>query len=207
MSRIFYPSMSTASISKSRHTNEINHRNSKITERSLGRPCAGTACTDATCRRRFSADRQGGIMANDKNLIIVDAPSRLLFEAYGRPPFLPQPSEDIGLNSPRCTPSREDTTVADWYAEQERMYGKVAAIKAKRPKTLWQRVTSREEPEPEQEPAKQEPLQLPARQQPQLSVQQQIRQRLQLTDKSNAIPTETEDGIYWIVFEGEKQDA
>ena len=142
-------------------------------------------------------------MANDKNLIIVDAPSRLLFEAYGRPPFLPQPSEDIGLNSPRCTPSREDTTVADWYAEQERMYGKVAAIKAKRPKTLWQRVTSQEE----QEPAKQEPLQLPARQQPQLSVQQQIRQRLQLTDKSNAIPTKTEDGIYWIVFDGEKQDA
>ena len=142
-------------------------------------------------------------MANDKNLIIVDAPSRLLFEAYGRPPFLPQPSEDIGLNSPRCTPSREDTTVADWYAEQERIHGRVAAIKAKRPKTLWQRVTSREE----QEPAKQEPLQLPARQQPQLSVQQQIRQRLQLTDKSNATPTETEDGIYWIVFEGEKQDA
>ncbi len=133
-------------------------------------------------------------MANDKNLIIVDAQSRMLFEAYGRPPFLP-----------RCTPSREDATCADWYADQERMYGKVAAIKAKRPKTLWQRVTSREEPE--QEPAKQEPLQLPARQQPQLSVQQQIRQRLQLTDKSNATPTETEDGIYWIVFEGEKQDA
>jgi len=143
------------------------------------------------------------MMANDKNLIIVDAQSRMLFEAYGRPPFIPQPSEDIGLNSPRCTPSREDTTVADWYADQERMYGKVAAIKAKRPKTLWQRVTSREE----QEPAKQEPLQLPARQQPQLSVQQQIRQRLQLTDKSNAIPTETEDGIYWFVFEEEKQDA
>ena len=144
-------------------------------------------------------------MANDKNLIIVDAPARMLFEAYGRPPFLPRPSEDIGLNSPRCTPSREDTTVADWYAEQERMYGKVAAIKAKRPKTFWQRVTGREEPE--QEPAKQEPLQLPARQQPRLSVQQQIRQRLQLTDKSNAIQTETEDGIYWFVFEGEEQDA
>ena len=142
-------------------------------------------------------------MANDKNLIPVDAPSRLLFEAYGRPPFLPQPSEDIGLNSPRCTPSREDTTVADWYAEQERIHGRVAAIKAKRPKTLWQRVTSQEE----QEPAKQEPLQLPARQQPQLSVQQQIRQRLQLTDKSNATPTETEDGIYWFTFEGEEQDA
>ena len=142
-------------------------------------------------------------MANDKNLIPVDAPSRLLFEAYGRPPFLPQPSEDIGLNSPRCTPSREDTTVADWYAEQERMYGKVAAIKAKRPKTLWQRVTSQEEQEPE--PAKQEPLQLPARQQPQLSVQQQIRQRLQLTDKSNATPTETEDGIHWVVIEKEKE--
>ena len=144
-------------------------------------------------------------MANDKNLIIVDAPARMLFEAYGRPPFLPRPSEDIGLNSPRCTPSREDTTCADWYADQERMYGKVAAIKAKRPKTLWQRVTSREEQE--QEPAKQESLQLPARQQPQLSVQQQIRQRLQLTDKSNAIPTETEDGIYWFTFEGEEQDA
>ena len=142
-------------------------------------------------------------MANDKNLIPVDAPSRLLFEAYGRPPFLPQPSGDIGLNSPRCTPSREDTTVADWYADQERMYGKVAAIKAKRPKTLWQRVTSQEE----QEPAKQEPLQLPARQQPQLSVQQQIRQRLQLTDRSNAIPTETENGIYWFTFKGEGQDA
>ena len=142
-------------------------------------------------------------MANDKNLIPVDAPSRLLFEAYGRPPFLPRPSEDIGLNSPRCTPSREDTTVADWYAEQERIHGRVAAIKAKRPKTLWQRVTSQEE----QEPAKQEPLQLPARQQPQLSVQQQIRQRLQLTDKSNAIQTETEDGIYWFTFEGEEEDA
>ena len=142
-------------------------------------------------------------MANDKNLIIVDAPARMLFEAYGRPPFLPRPSEDIGLNSPRCTPSREDTTVADWYAEQERIHGRVAAIKAKRPKTLWQRVTSQEE----QEPAKQESLQLPARQQPQLSVQQQIRQRLQLTDKSNATPTETEDGIYWFVFEGEEQDA
>ena len=142
-------------------------------------------------------------MANEKEPFIVDAPSRLLFEAYGRPPFLPQPSEDIGLNSPRCTPSREDTTVADWYAEQERMYGKVAAIKAKRQKTLWQRVTGREEPEP----AKQEPLQLPARQQPRLSVQQQISQRLQLTDKSNAIQTETEDGIYWFVFEGEEQDA
>ena len=144
-------------------------------------------------------------MANDKNLIPVDAPSRLLFEAYGRPPFLPQPSEDIGLNSPRCTPSREDTTVADWYAEQERIHGRVAAIKAKRPKTLWQRVTSREEPEPAQQ--EQEALQLPARQQPRLSVQQQIRQRLQLTDKSNAIPTETEDGIYWFTFKGEEQDA
>lgn len=146
---------------------------------------------------------KGGIMANDKNLIIVDAQSRMLFEAYGRPPFIPQPSEDIGLNSPRCTPSREDTTVADWYAEQERIHGRVAAIKAKRPKTLWQRVTSREEQE--QEPAKQEPLQLPARQQPQLSVQQQIRQRLQLTDKSNATPTETEDGIHWVVIEKEKE--
>jgi len=83
------------------------------------------------------------------------------------------------------------------------MHGKVAAIKAKRPKTLWQRVTSREEQE--QEPAKQEPLQLPARQQPQLSVQQQIRQRLQLTDKSNATPTETEDGIHWVVIEKEKE--
>lgn len=144
-------------------------------------------------------------MANDKNLIIVDAPSRMLFEAYGRPPFLPQPSEDIGLNSPRCTPSREDTTVADWYAEQERIHGRVAAIKAKRPKTLWQRVTSREEPEPAQQ--EQEALQLPARQQPRLSVQQQIRQRLQLTDKSNAIQTEAEDGIYWFTFEGEEQDA
>ena len=140
-------------------------------------------------------------MANEKEPFIVDAPSRLLFEAYGRPPFLPQPSEDIGLNSPRCTPSREDTTVADWYAEQERIHGRVAAIKAKRPKTLWQRVTSQEE----QEPAKQEPLQLPARQQPQLSVQQQIRQRLQLADKSNATPTETEDGIHWVVIEKEKE--
>ena len=142
-------------------------------------------------------------MANDKNLIIVDAQSRMLFEAYGRPPFLPQPSEDIGLNSPRCTPGRRETTIAAWYAEQERIHGRVAAIKAKRPKTLWQRVTSREDPE--QERAQQEPLQLPARQQPQLSVQQQIRQRLQLTDKSNAIQTETEDGIYWVMIEKEKE--
>jgi hypothetical protein len=141
-------------------------------------------------------------MAKEKEPFVLDVPSRLLFEAYGRPPFLPRPSEDIGLNSPRCTPSREDTTVADWYAEQERMYGKVAAIKAKRPKTFWQRVTGREEPE--QEPAKQEPLQLPARQQPRLSVQQQIRQRLQLTDNSNATATETEDGIHWVVIEKEK---
>ena len=144
-------------------------------------------------------------MAKEKEPFVLDVPSRLLFEAYGRPPFLPRPSEDIGLNSPRCTPSREDTTVADWYAEQERIHGRVAAIKAKRPKTLWQRVTSREEPEPAQQ--EQEPLQLPARQQPRLSVQQQIRQRLQLTDKSNAIQTEMEDGIYWFVFEGEEQDA
>ena len=215
---------------RNRGTNEINHRNSKITECSLGCPCAGTARTDAPRCRCLSVNRQGwqcehldsgsfvqlcygpcgiqparshrsyelcrirkgGIMANDKNLIIVDAPSRMLFEAYGRPPFLPQPSEDIGLNSPRCTPSREDTTVADWYAEQERIHGKVAAIKAKRPKTLWQRVTSREEQE--QEPAKQEPLQYrdshgyQCSRTPTSAIDRQ-KQRIQ---------TETEDGIYWM---------
>ena len=134
------------------------------------------------------------MMAAD--LILVNAPSRTLRELYGEPP---------GGLSPTCTPKRGEQTVDDWYAEQEERYGLYAELKARRPKTLWQRVTSREEPE--QEPAKQEPLQLPARQQPQLSVQQQIRQRLQLTDKSNAIQTETEDGIYWIVLEGENQDA
>ncbi len=153
-------------------------------------------------------------MANEKEPFIVDAPSRLLFEAYGRPPFLPRPSEDIGLNSPRCTPSREDTTVADWYAEQERMYGKVAAIKAKRPKTFWQRVTGREEPE--QEPAQQEQEQeqerrqparrQPARQQPELSVQQKLRQQRQSTDKGSATPSETENGIFWFAFNREKRE-
>lgn len=128
------------------------------------------------------------------DLILVNAPSRTLRELYGEPP---------GGLSPTCTPKRGEQTVDDWYAEQEERYGLYAELKARRPKTLWQRVTSREE----QELAKQEPLQLPARQQPQLSVQQQIRQRLQLADKSNAIQTETEDGIYWIVLEGENQDA
>lgn len=41
---------------RNRGTNEINHRNSKITECSLGRPCAGTARTDAPRCRRFSHD-------------------------------------------------------------------------------------------------------------------------------------------------------
>lgn len=159
-------------------------------------------------------------MAKEKEPFIVDAPSRLLFEAYGRPPFLPQPSEDIGLNSPRCTPSREDTTVADWYAEQERIHGRVAAIKAKRPKTLWQRVTSREEPEPVEpepvEPAQQEQEQeqerrqparrQPARQQPELSVQQKLRQQRQSTDKGSATPSETENGIFWFAFNREKRE-
>ncbi len=148
-------------------------------------------------------------MAKEKEPFIVDAPSRLLFEAYGRPPFLPQPSEDIGLNSPRCTPSREDTTVADWYADQERMYGKVAAIKAKRPKTLWQRVTSQEEQEPEpaqQEQEQEQERRQPARQQPELSVQQKLRQQRQSTDKGSATPSETENGIFWFAFNREKRE-
>ena len=148
-------------------------------------------------------------MANDKNLIPVDAPSRMLFEAYGRPPFLPQPSEDIGLNSPRCTPSREDTTVADWYAEQERIHGRVAAIKAKRPKTGWSWGKKSEAEEVQEERVvhkEQEALQLPARQQPQLTVQEQLRQQRQSTDKGSATPSETENGIFWFAFNREKRE-
>ena len=143
-------------------------------------------------------------MAKEKEPFVLDVPSRLLFEAYGRPPFLPRPSEDIGLNSPRCTPSREDTTVADWYAEQECVYGKIAEAKAKRPKIGWSWGKKSEAQEDQAVQEEQESLQLPARQQPQLTVQQQLRQHLQLTDNSNATPTETEDGILWFTIEKEK---
>jgi len=64
------------------------------------------------------------------DLILVDAPSRTLRELYGEPPS--------GL-SPTCTPRRGEQTVEDWYAEQEERYGLYAELKAKRPKTLWQR--------------------------------------------------------------------
>lgn len=134
----------------------------------------------------------------EKKPFLINAESRCLVAAYGLPPFVSQPSEEIGMNTPICTPSREDTTVADWYAEQERVHGKIAEAKAKRPKTGWSWGKKSEAQE------EQESLQLPARQQPQLTVQQQLRQRLQLTDNSNATPTETENGILWFTIEKEK---
>lgn len=177
---------------RNRGTNEINHRNSKITECSLGCPCAGATRTDAPRNRshELCRIRKGGIMAEP---ILVNTPSRTLRELYGDPP--------PGV-VPNCTPSRGAQTTDEWYAEQERQHGKYAELKAKRPKRNW--FGQKEEQATQQEPVQQEPLQLPARQQPRLSVQQQIRQRLQLTDNSNATATETEDGIHWVVFEGEK---
>ncbi len=140
------------------------------------------------------------------DLILVNAPSRTLRELYGEPP---------GGLSPTCTPKRGEQTVEDWYAEQEERYGLYAELKAKRPKTLWQRVTSREEPEPvepaqqeqEQEQERRQPARRqPARQQPELSVQQKLRQQRQSTDKGSATPSETENGIFWFAFNREKRE-
>jgi len=145
-------------------------------------------------------------MANEKEPFIVDAPSRLLFEAYGRPPFLPPVDGERESGAPICTPSRDaDTSVADWYAGQERIYGKVAAIKAKRPKTGWSWGKKSEAQEEQAVQKEQEALQLPARQQPRLTVQEQLRQQRQLADTSGVSETHTKDGLHWVVIEKEKE--
>lgn len=132
-----------------------------------------------------------------EKLIIVDAPSRILRELYGDPPFVPSPDGEAGGTTPICTPKRGEQTVDEWYAEQEARYGLYAAQKARRPKrSRW---GGQKEEHAEQAESVQTAPQSSAQQPQCLSVQQQLRQQRQTAD--------TNGGIYWFTIKSEEVNA
>ena len=119
--------------------------------------------------------------------ILVNAPSRTLRQLYGDPP--------AGL-SPTCTPGRGENTVGEWYAAQEEMYGRYAALKAQRPKSLgWFGRKSEAEQETQY-------LEVVDNSQ---SVQDKLKKMRMLP--GGHTEAQTEDGIHWFTIDSEVIDA
>lgn len=130
--------------------------------------------------------------------ILVDAPSRTMRELYGDPPsglFNGYTPDD-----PTCAPNRGSQLTGiqagrEWYAEQEAIHGRYAALKSQRPKSSgWFGRKS----ELEQE------TQLVVVDNPQ-SVQDKLRKMRMLPGGNTE--TTTQDGYYWFTIKEEESEV